>query len=177
MVPDICYPSAPQTAQTWARLNHCTGLEITPIFLDLIEDIPGPDTTIMNFNGCDAGGSSALWTIVNGGHHPVLSPSFSDLVIQDLIGHPKPTDIPCEDVAGLHAQCGPARTLTVYVPMTAARHDGTTIDLMVDGHLVVAPVLRSQAQRTLPEQLPGAHEVQLVEPAGCAAAIEVNCGS
>ena len=174
--PETCYPSALQTAQTWADLNHCSAVELMPLRLDLIEDIPGPETSMMSFTGCDAGGSSALWTIVNGEHHPVLSPLFSAVVLEDLLSHPKPTNIPCDDVAGLRAQCGPASTLTVYVPINDPGHNGTTIDLTVDGELIVAPVVQSQAQRTLPGQSPGVHVVRLVEPADCAAEVEVTCG-
>ena len=40
--------------------------------------------------GCKAGGSAELWTINGGGHGPAVSDHFSRLVVEWLLGHPKP---------------------------------------------------------------------------------------
>ena len=36
------------------------------------------------------GGSAELWTINGGGHVPALSAHFTRLVVEWLLGHPKP---------------------------------------------------------------------------------------
>ena len=173
--PDVCYPSAPETALTWAQLNHCTASDSSPVRLDLTETIPGRDTMTQTFSACDAGGSSALWTIVNGPHHPALSPSFNDIVIDYLLSHPKPGDIPCDEVVSVHAQCGPTGSLAIDVQLTDASHDGRTVNLEIDGASFVAPVRGSHALLALTTRAPGMHVARLVEPAACAADVEVTC--
>jgi polyhydroxybutyrate depolymerase len=173
---DACYPSAPDTAQIWAQLNHCTDLEITRVHLDLTDTIPGPDAMTSIFSGCDPGGSSALWTVLDGPHHPDLSPSFNDTVIQYLFSHPKPSSIPCVEVAGMRAQCDQAWTLAINLRLTDGTHDGETVDLEVDDDMYVAVVVDSSAHLTLTGQSQGSHIVRLVEPSGCAADTEVECG-
>jgi len=174
--PDVCYPSAPQTAQTWGDLNHCTGSEDS-VGLDLTSDIPGVDTRLTTYSGCDHGGSSQLWTIVNGRHHPGLSPQFNDVVVQYLLSHPRPSDIPCGDVSQFRAQCGQTGVLAVDVGVIDTIHDGKTIDVTVDEDTFVAPVLESHGQVVLTGRSPGTHVVGLVEPASCVADLEVTCGS
>jgi hypothetical protein len=170
-----CYPSALATAQTWADLNHCTSSSSTPVRLDLTATVPGADTSALTYGDCEAGGSAGLWTVMDAPHHPELSPSFNDLAVQYLLSRPKPSDIPCADVASVQAQCGQNGVLVIDARFTSAAHDGKTVDVDVDGSLRVAPVSGFRARLALPGQSPGAHLVRLVEPVGCAADVSVNC--
>jgi polyhydroxybutyrate depolymerase len=173
----VCFPSAPRTAEIWGDLNQCTDSAITPAHLDLTEDIPGFDTISTAYSGCDHGGSSTLWTVLGGPHHPDLSPQFSDIVIQYMLSHPKPSDIPCEDVATMRAQCGPGGTIGVDLQLTDSTHDHTTVDFKVDDDMFVAPVEESEAQIFARGRAQGVHVVRLMEPAACVADLQVTCGS
>ena len=54
--------------------------------------MPGAETNITRYpEGCAAGGAAELWTIVGGGHVPVLSASFDTLVLDFLFGADGPT--------------------------------------------------------------------------------------
>jgi polyhydroxybutyrate depolymerase len=170
-----CYPSAMATAQTWADLNHCAASQTSGLILDLTTTIPGPDTTSVTWSGCDAGGSSALWTVVDGPHHPALSPSFNDITVQYLLNHPKPSGIACDEVVGMHGHCGADGAFAIDVQLRDAAHDGTTIDVAVDGELHVAPVHGSRARVELAGRSTGLHVARLIDPAGCATEVEAVC--
>jgi polyhydroxybutyrate depolymerase len=173
---DHCFPSAQETIQDWASLNHCGTAETSPLLLDLTADIDGLDTVKTNYNGCDAGGSAALWTIVGGRHHPELSDSFSDTVIRYLLSHPKPSDIACEEVVSLRTGCEVNTSLAVDLALSSSAHDGTTVDIEVDDTLKIVTVRGSHAKVLLPGQWRGDHTVRLVEPHACRADIKVTCG-
>jgi hypothetical protein len=58
--------------------------------LDLDATLVGNETSVTrSATGCNAFGSSELWTITNGLHVPDLSSSFSREVIEHLFAHPK----------------------------------------------------------------------------------------
>jgi hypothetical protein len=114
--------------------------------------------------------------MLNAPHHPDLTPSFNDVVIEHLLSHPKPSDIPCDDVATFHAQCSQSGRLVINVRLTDTIHDGKTVDIDVDDDTFVAPVLASRAQLVRAGQSPGVHVARLVEPAGCALDAEITCG-
>jgi polyhydroxybutyrate depolymerase len=85
------YTGAQQTVTTWAGRNGCatSGMEVGTV--DLVSTLEGPESTITRFtSGCRAGGSAELWTIAEGSHVPGLSAHFSPLVVEWLMGHPKP---------------------------------------------------------------------------------------
>jgi polyhydroxybutyrate depolymerase len=85
------YPGAVETVERWAAHNGCdvTGFETGT--LDLERELAGMDSTVMRYtNGCRPGGSAELWTIADGSHVPELSDHFSKLVVEWLLGHPKP---------------------------------------------------------------------------------------
>lgn len=93
-----CYPSAVQTAETWAEYNGCSpfGEEI-PGALDLDANIAGAETTVRRYaTDCTEGGSAELWTINGGPHSPNLSASFSRLMVEFLLDHPKPAACPAD---------------------------------------------------------------------------------
>ena len=85
------YPGARESVANWAARNGCdvTGVDAgTP---DLDRTLAGLETTITRYtSGCKAGGSAELWTIADGAHLPELSDHFTPLVVEWLLGHPKP---------------------------------------------------------------------------------------
>jgi polyhydroxybutyrate depolymerase len=172
---DICYPSAEQTAQTWAELNHCTSIDTSQPLLDLTTEIPGPDTSRLSYRSCDAGGSSSLWTIVGSRHHPDLTRGFNDTVLRYLMGHSKPSDIPCDDVESTQVSCEAGGELSVELQLASEAHDGKTVDFGIDGRPRVAAVRGEHAVVMLTGQAPGIHIVRLVEPAACAPDVSVTC--
>ena len=90
-----CYPGAIQSVEQWADYDGCSlvaNRSAPPI--DLVADIPGDETTVTRYRSdCLPGGSGELWTMVGGGHVPVLSESFSRLVVEYLLAHPKPSSV------------------------------------------------------------------------------------
>jgi len=85
------YPGARQSVENWAAHNGCSATGSFAGMLDLVETLPGMETTMTRYtSGCKPGGSAELWTIVDGGHVPELSDHFTALVVEWLLGHPKP---------------------------------------------------------------------------------------
>lgn len=85
------YPGAKQSVENWAAHNGCSATGSFAGMLDLVETLPGMDTTITRYtSGCKPGGSAELWAIVDGGHVPEFSDHFTRLVVEWLLGHPKP---------------------------------------------------------------------------------------
>jgi polyhydroxybutyrate depolymerase len=86
----VPYPGAVQTVETWATYDLCSLVPDTSLPpLDLDGAIPGDETTVSRYaTGCTRG-SAELWTIVGGGHIPVLSSTFSREVVDWLLDHPK----------------------------------------------------------------------------------------
>lgn len=85
------YPGAKQSVENWAAHNGCSATGSFAGMLDLAETLPGIDTTITRYSsGCKPGGSAELWTMIGGEHIPVLSEHFTRLVVEWLLGHPKP---------------------------------------------------------------------------------------
>ena len=85
------YPSARKSVANWAARNGCDGTGVDTGTLDLDRTLAGLETTITRYtSGCKAGGSAELWTIADGAHLPELSDHFTPLVVEWLLGHPKP---------------------------------------------------------------------------------------
>jgi polyhydroxybutyrate depolymerase len=86
-----CYPSARQTADTWAAINGC---ELMPQLRrparDLVQERPGRDTLIQAWPGCAAGGSAELWTIPGINHFPEFTANYAPLLAQFLLRRAKP---------------------------------------------------------------------------------------
>ena len=75
----------------WAARNGCDGAGVDTGTLDLDRTLAGLESTITRYtSGCKAGGSAELWTIADGAHLPELSDHFTPLVVEWLLGHPKP---------------------------------------------------------------------------------------
>jgi polyhydroxybutyrate depolymerase len=79
------YPSAEQTAATWAGYNGC-GAEAAEV--DPLDLMPGADaeTTREVWGGCDAGGGAELWTVPLGAHIPAFSRGFGAIFYDELVG-------------------------------------------------------------------------------------------
>jgi polyhydroxybutyrate depolymerase len=45
---------------------------------------------VQSFTGCEAGYAAELWTIQGGSHVPNLDASYSEMVVDFLLAHPKP---------------------------------------------------------------------------------------
>jgi len=85
------HPGARASTEAWARHNGCTGEGVATGTLDLDRSLDGLETEVTRYtSGCKAGGSAELWTINGGGHGPAVSDHFSRLVVEWLLGHPKP---------------------------------------------------------------------------------------
>jgi hypothetical protein len=58
--------------------------------IDIDAGVVGAETLVERYaENCLEGGSSELWTIVNGGHGPLLTDDFGDQVLTWLYDHPK----------------------------------------------------------------------------------------
>ena len=82
----IRYPGPVETVEKWAEFSggstQATTLTKT---LDLDKRLEGNETTIKQY----LNGSVELWTINGGGHVPAFTDSFSKLIIEWLLAHPK----------------------------------------------------------------------------------------
>lgn len=87
----VPYPGAVASVETWATYDGCSLVgDTSPPPLDLDAILAGDETTVTRYaTGCSTSGSAELWTIVDGGHEPVLSTSFSREVTEHLFAHPK----------------------------------------------------------------------------------------
>lgn len=88
---DVAYPGARESVERWARYNGCSSEPSRrENALDLDVSVEGPETGVVRYaSGCLDGGSAELWTIVEGGHSPRLSPTFTEHVVEWLLAHPK----------------------------------------------------------------------------------------
>jgi len=85
------HPGAQASVEAWAGHNGCAGDGVPTGTLDLDRSLDGLETEVTRYtSGCKAGGSAELWTINGGGHGPAVSDHFSRLVVEWLLGHPKP---------------------------------------------------------------------------------------
>ena len=84
-------PGARASVENWAAHNGCAPAGADSGALDLDSGLDGLDTDVSRYtDGCRPGGSAELWTINGGGHVPALSAQFTRLVVEWLLGHPKP---------------------------------------------------------------------------------------
>ncbi len=88
------YPGAIETVEQWATFNGCSLVpDFSPPNLNLDSGLAGAESTVRRYNtDCGAGGSTELWTIVNGVHSPSLTPAFSRGIIEFFMAHPKPAE-------------------------------------------------------------------------------------
>ena len=85
------HPGAKESVGNWSAHNGCAATGLDAGTVDLDGGLEGAETDITRYtSGCNNGGSAELWTINGGGHVPAFSTHFSPLVIEWLLGHPKP---------------------------------------------------------------------------------------
>jgi polyhydroxybutyrate depolymerase len=90
--PTLNYLPAPDAAATFARLNGCSAIAETsgpPLDLDL--DVPGAESTIARYTGCNEGVTTELVTMQGGRHFPGNLTTDIGLGIWSwLEAHPRP---------------------------------------------------------------------------------------
>lgn len=86
------YPSAAQTALSWAERNGCAANPIVDATaIDIDRGLAGAETTIERYQeGCVPGGGAELWTTQGGTHLPAPNGSYMPTLLAFLLGHPKP---------------------------------------------------------------------------------------
>jgi poly(3-hydroxybutyrate) depolymerase len=58
--------------------------------LDVVGNIAGAETSVLEYSGCNAGVDIALWTIVGAGHAPgPWTASALDSIVDWVIEHPR----------------------------------------------------------------------------------------
>ena len=76
-------------AEEWAGYNGCSLDTEEGLPLDLVTTLPGDDTLVTRYTGCEHGGQVELWTIVGQDHFPSWTPEFYTNVLDWLLNHPK----------------------------------------------------------------------------------------
>ncbi len=86
--PDPNVPSAHQTIGVWARNDACSGqIAKTGQTFDFVTALPGDETFVEAYKGCEADAGVELWTLDGGSHDPAFDPRFAPAVWRFLDGH------------------------------------------------------------------------------------------
>ena len=83
---DASYPSTPTTYGFWKAQAGCTG-EMDEPARDLVDELPGAETSVTRATGCAPGGGAELWKIAGGVHVPFLNQNFSANVYDFFFAH------------------------------------------------------------------------------------------
>jgi len=86
--------------------------------------------------------------------------------------------IPCEDVVSFNARCresGTSARLQARVTLTDTSHSGEQITITVDGEPITTTIIGRRAQLSIMRDTPAPHTFELIDPAGCFAAIVQDC--
>jgi hypothetical protein len=187
--------------QMWGRKstdNGATWLADMP-FSDVISPLPGqPDTTVQpNYQGdydyASATGSKH-YTSWDDGRVTISSQSQQDVFFDTEPGAggatPTPTPtvtptptatpagIPCGDLVSFQVRCKPSANgdkLLAKLTLTNTSHSGEQVTITVDGNPNVVTINGNVAKLQINNPAPGAHTVQLTNPAGCFAPVNPNC--
>lgn len=84
------FPSATQTAETWAGYDGC---DAEPEHESLTKDVIlpiGMDADVDTYGGCEGDAAVELWTVPGGLHQPTLALDFADQALDFMLAHPKP---------------------------------------------------------------------------------------
>ncbi|MBW2458942.1 MAG: hypothetical protein JRI68_30870 [Deltaproteobacteria bacterium] len=84
------YPSATEGVADWAERGGCDATPTDSAAFDLDGSVAGAETTVSVHEGCDAGGSAELWTIVGGEHVPALNDDWPERLLDWLLERSKP---------------------------------------------------------------------------------------
>ena len=92
----FCYPGALQSISIWSQYNRCDGVIEDVGSLDLVNGIPGPETTRMSIaEGCADQGSAELWTIDGADHGPSFNGNFRRELVDWLLEHRRTPPVTC----------------------------------------------------------------------------------
>jgi polyhydroxybutyrate depolymerase len=80
------YPSTETTVADWVGLDGCAkSPDTTAAPLDLDTSLPGAETTVSRYGGCQGGATVELWTMKDGRHIPAVGPAFVPAVLDFLL--------------------------------------------------------------------------------------------
>jgi hypothetical protein len=86
--------------------------------------------------------------------------------------------IPCGDLVSFQVRCKPSATgdrLQAKVTFTDTSHSGEQVTITVDGNPNSVTITGNLAKLQINNPAPGAHTVELTDPAGCFAPVNTNC--
>lgn len=78
-------PGAVGAVERWSTHNGCDYDALPGEEMDLDAGLPGADTQVLRWGGCDQGTGVELWTIVGGAHVPDLRPEFTEKALDFLL--------------------------------------------------------------------------------------------
>jgi polyhydroxybutyrate depolymerase len=85
------YPGAATSVSDWVTIDGCSSTADTSSpNLDLDSSLTGAETTVTKYGSCKPGGYAELWTIVGGGHIPMITPEFTPDALGFLFMHARP---------------------------------------------------------------------------------------
>jgi polyhydroxybutyrate depolymerase len=80
------YPSTETTVGDWISLDGCgPAADTSAAPLDLDAALPGAETTISRYGGCQSGAKVEAWTMTDGKHVPAVGPAFVPAVLDFLL--------------------------------------------------------------------------------------------
>ncbi|MEI6295194.1 MAG: PHB depolymerase family esterase [Actinomycetes bacterium] len=83
-------PGAMKIFTTWGAINNCIApARTSPTKLDLDVNVLGPETSVVQFQGCPASTAIDFWKMVGAGHAPKFSKDFPHQIMGWLLTHLK----------------------------------------------------------------------------------------
>jgi polyhydroxybutyrate depolymerase len=80
------YPGAEEVTARWVARNHC-GMPTDSGPFDLDRGVPGPETSVRSWSGCDAGADIELWHESGVGHLVTPTPEGTRRLVEFLLRH------------------------------------------------------------------------------------------
>lgn len=89
---DRTSPDRPASATQMATQNGCSGtLQTTTVnWLNFDADVPGDETTLLEWSGCPTDGAVQIWKGVGSGHVPNMTAAGFAAIVNFFQTHPKP---------------------------------------------------------------------------------------
>jgi polyhydroxybutyrate depolymerase len=81
------YPSALQTAQSWAERGGCGDTPAASGPFDFEQTVEGAETEVLAWSECDSGAGVALWTLNDASHIPIVTDAFMPAVMDFFLSH------------------------------------------------------------------------------------------
>jgi polyhydroxybutyrate depolymerase len=86
----VAIPGAVKTVASWARFDRCSKTLLrSSERLDLERKLPGKESTVGQYLGCESGATVESWTIIGGDHVPAISKTFTADIVDFLLAHPR----------------------------------------------------------------------------------------